>query len=71
MDIEATVRKWGDSLGVIIPKEAVMEENLAEGDTILLTMEKEADLGHFFGACRHKEQNTQKFKDELRQIWSK
>ena len=71
MGIEAKVRKWGDSLGVIIPKEVVVEENIEEGDTIMLTLEKEADLSPFFGASNHKEQNTQQFKDELRQIWSR
>ncbi|MBI2668247.1 AbrB/MazE/SpoVT family DNA-binding domain-containing protein [Candidatus Woesearchaeota archaeon] len=71
MTIEATVRKWGDSLGIIIPKEFVDEESLSAGDTVLVQIEKEADLSPFFGKCRQREKSTQAFKDELRQIWKK
>lgn len=71
MDTKAKVRKWGDSLGVVIPREVATEEGLAEGDTILLSIEKEADLSIFFGKCQHPQSDTQKFKDELREIWSK
>ncbi len=71
MDTEAKVRKWGDSLGVVIPREVATEEGLIEGDTILLSIEKEADLSNFFGKCQQPQSDTQKFKDELREIWSK
>ena len=71
MDVTAKVRRWGDSLGVVIPREIAVEENLIEGDTIVISVEKEADLSDFFGAFQHKQKNTQKFKDELREIWSK
>ncbi len=66
----AKVRKWGDSLGVILPKELTREEKLAEGDTVILHVEKEADLTPFFGACKGREESTQKFKNEMRKIWS-
>lgn len=65
------VRQWGDSLGVVIPKDVAREEKLVEGDTVLLSVQKEADLGRFFGTCTHKEESTQQLKDELRKIWSR
>lgn len=70
MAITATVQKWGDSLGVFIPKELVVEESISEGDTVNLTIEKSGDLSPFFGKCTHRETSTQEFKDELCQVWS-
>lgn len=34
MEIETKTKKWGSSLGVIIPKELVKEERLCEGQEI-------------------------------------
>jgi len=44
MIIEAKTRKVGNSLGVILPKEALTKMNLCEGDSIYLT---EAEDGSF------------------------
>jgi putative addiction module antidote len=37
MPIETKVRKIGNSLGIVLPKEALKELRVAEGDTIYLT----------------------------------
>lgn len=44
MLIEAKTRKVGNSLGVILPKEALTKMNISEGDSIYLT---EAEDGSF------------------------
>ncbi len=62
------VRKWGDSFGVVIPKELVDGIQIHSGDTLVLHIEKEPDLSSFFGKSRHRI-NPQKFKDEMRHIW--
>lgn len=37
MNVEVKVRKVGNSLGVVLPKEALAQLNLQEGDTVTLT----------------------------------
>jgi putative addiction module antidote len=37
MNVEVKVRKIGNSLGVVLPKEALAQLNLEEGDTLTLT----------------------------------
>lgn len=37
MPIETKVRKIGNSLGIVLPKEALKELRVAEGDTLYLT----------------------------------
>jgi putative addiction module antidote len=37
MNVEVKVRKVGNSLGVLLPKEALAQLNLQEGDTVTLT----------------------------------
>jgi len=37
MPLELKIRKVGNSLGVVLPKEALAKLNVEEGDTIMLT----------------------------------
>ena len=37
MTLELKVRKVGNSLGIVLPKEALMHLKVAEGDTLTLT----------------------------------
>ena len=36
IEVEATTRKWGNSLGVILPKDVVQHEHLKENQKIKL-----------------------------------
>ena len=42
--IETQVREWGGSLGIVIPKEAVVEEELTAGDTVELFLVKKTNV---------------------------
>lgn len=44
MPIETKVRKIGNSLGVVLPKDALKELRVAEGDTLYLTEAPEDSL---------------------------
>ena len=68
MAVEAKVRQWGNSLGVILPKQFVEHEELHEGDVILLDVVKEADLSDIFGSLPRK-MSGQEFKDMVRKGW--
>ena len=44
MNIEAKVRKIGNSLGIVLPKEALQALKVQEGDTLYLTEGAECSL---------------------------
>ncbi len=69
-DLNAKVRKWGDSLAVIIPKEIANKENIKMEDTVHLKIERETDLSDVFGLLKGKIKKTpQQLKDESRKGW--
>ncbi|HLC58044.1 MAG TPA: AbrB/MazE/SpoVT family DNA-binding domain-containing protein [Candidatus Nanoarchaeia archaeon] len=68
MATEVTVRKWGNSMGVILPKQLMEQEGLKENEKIFLEIVKEADLRDIFGTLKTKV-SGQKFKDMARKGW--
>ena len=73
MEIQARVKikPWGNSLGLIIPKEIVKRENLRAHEDIHISIMKKNSLEDFFGAGKRKADkiNTQKMKNEARKTW--
>ena len=43
MEVTAKPKKWGNSIGIIIPKEVVDLEKIAEGDELIVHIEKKKD----------------------------
>lgn len=68
--IQAIIRKWGDSIAVIIPKVIAKEKGLNPRDSVVITVEKESGLKDVFGSLKNWKINTQKLKDELRGEWN-
>lgn len=56
MEIETTTKKWGSSLGIIIPKELVKEERLREGQEIRIDIlsKKKTTGTDIFGKLKFK-----------------
>jgi hypothetical protein len=72
MESEVVVKKWGNSLGVILPKELVKREGLKENKKISIHIVKKADLSDIFGSARGKIKiSGQKMKDLSREEWEK
>lgn len=65
---ELKVRKIGNSLGVIFPKEMVKERKLKENETVFISVAKKGDLSKYFGMLKTKV-DAQEVKDELRKGW--
>jgi len=70
MGATAKVRKWGSSLGIVLPKKIVEEKKLKENDEISIEVVKEADLSKVYGSLDFKK-TTQELKDEARKGWEK
>ena len=65
MAIRTVVRKWGNSLGVMIPRDEAVREGIREHDEVEVVIRKAVDLRQLFGKYRFKD--LQKLKDEIRQ----
>ena len=65
-EVESTIKRWGNSFGIIIPTEVMKKENLKEGQKIDVILLKKSDiLKKTFGTLKLKK-SAQKIKDELR-----
>ena len=70
MAVEVKLRKWGNSIGVILPKELINKKNLKEDQTIIIEVVKKTDLSKVFGSLKHKKHiSGQEFKDIAREGW--
>ena len=67
--IHAKTRKWGNSLGIIIPREAVEDSHLKKDQKVnILILKDTTDLfNKTFGMLKGKfNKSSQQIKDELR-----
>lgn len=67
-EAEAEVRKWGNSLGIIIPKETVKKENIREKEKIRFIIVRDSNvLKETFGMVKGKwKKSAQEIKDQAR-----
>lgn len=63
------IKEWGNSLGIIIPNEIVVKEDLQPQDEVIVTISKKRDLSDFFGKGTGKITDVQKEKNEARKLW--
>jgi len=68
MAFDAKVRKWGNSLGIVLPAEFVSSQGLRENDVIYVQIVKKANLEKSFGILKTK-MTGQQFKDMVRKGW--
>lgn len=66
--LRAEVRKWGHSLGIIIPGNLTKKLNLKEHETVELQVKKLGEFSSLFGSLKFREP-TQKIKKELKEGW--
>ncbi len=66
------LRKWGNSLGAVIPRKVVEEAGLKENEEVVIRIEdvKAHTARELFGALKLKH-SGQKVKDEARGAWSR
>ena len=71
MITKAKLKSWGSSLGIVVPREIVIEEHFQEGEEVVLEIRKKHSLQDIFGSLREWKIDTQKMKDESRKEWAK
>lgn len=68
MKVTATVRKFGNSLGVVIPSELAERSGVSAGDSVELELVRRTNLAELFGSMKFRE-TAQQMKDEARRGW--
>ena len=68
IECESTLRKWGNSFGIVIPKEVAKSEHLKEEEKIkFLILRDNKVLKETFGMMKGRwKKSTQDIKDQLR-----
>lgn len=71
MEVKVKAKKWGSSLGFIIPKEIAEVKKIRENDIITIEIKKDTLLAKdIFGMMKNKiHKPTQQIKDEMRAGW--
>ena len=67
--VEVIIRKWGNSLGAVLPKDFVEQHNLKESDKIRIEVARLTG-GDVAGILKGKiGMSAQEFKDMVREGW--
>ncbi len=71
MEIKTTAKRWGSSIGVIIPKEVVDAKKIKENDKITIEIKTRPLAGNMFGRFPKltSGKSAQELKDEIREGW--
>lgn len=69
MEFEAKTRKWGSSIGIVLPKEIVEEIGIKPDEKIIMDVKKKPLAKEFFGKFPHWGKSTQELKEEMRAGW--
>jgi antitoxin component of MazEF toxin-antitoxin module len=71
MQTKARLKRWGSSLGLVVPSDVVKRENLKEGEEVVVSIHKKNPLMETFGTLRDWKADAQRVKDEARKGWGK
>ena len=70
--IEAEAKKWGSSIGIIIPKDVVKKERIREGQKVEIILRRPAnfDIDKVFGSLKNWKTSTDKIlKGTDEELW--
>ena len=71
LEVTVQIRKWGRSLGVVIPKEAAQKESLKEGNKVKLIISKPGNpFVETFGSLKQKRPTKALLKEIDREGWN-
>lgn len=69
MQAKSKLKKWGNSYGIIVPKDIIEKEGLKEGEVVEISVRKTLDVKRMFG--RYKFKDLQANKESMRKGWGK
>ena len=69
VETEVKTRKWGSSIGVVLPKEVVDEIGIRPNEKITIEVKKRPLAKEFFGLLKDWKRPTQEIMDGVRAGW--
>ena len=69
VETEVKTRRWGSSVGLVLPKKVVDEIVIKPDETITIEVKKRPLAKEFFGLLKGWKRPTQEIKDEARAGW--
>ncbi len=70
IEVETTLREWGKSVGLVVPKEALRHEQLKAGQkVVLLLLKKTSALKDTFGVVKLKKNTDMILKEIDKEGW--
>jgi len=69
MEVELTAKKWGSSLGIVLPKIIVEKEHIRENDVIVVEIKKRHFAKEFFGILSGWKRPTEQIKEGMKKGW--
>jgi antitoxin component of MazEF toxin-antitoxin module len=69
MAVETTLKRWGNSMAVIVPMQLVQQKNLKENEKVVIEVAKKADLSDIFGLIKERKLSGKEAKDLARRGW--
>lgn len=70
IEIEARLRRWGRSFGVVIPMDKIKKENFSENDRIKIVISKKKNpLRETFGIMKFKRPIDEILKEGDKESW--
>lgn len=67
-EIETVTRKWGNSLGITLPRMIIEQEHLHENQKVIVEIHRVVDIKKLRGLVKFKK-SAQQIKDEMRAGW--
>ncbi len=71
MVVEVKLKRWGNSMAVIVPNSLVQERKLKEDDKIFIEVVKKADLSDIFGMIKKRKLSGHEAKNLAKEGWKK
>lgn len=68
MEIITKPRRWGNSLGLIIPKEIIRKQGITNETNVVVDIRKANRVKDIFGILKDWKIDTQKERDEFRRV---
>lgn len=70
IELEAKIRKWGNSMGILLPRQAVKKEKFKDGETVKLFVAKKTNpIKETFGIYKHSKVNLKTLKEIDKEAW--
>ena len=66
METISKIRKWGNSFGILVPKELIKKENFKVNEEVVVKLEKKKDISKVFGILKTK-RTTEDLMREIRE----